>query len=112
MYLSRLFILSLALASVARAEPALVVTESTVGQRVRAQNPDLAAARLCIAEALGRRNQAGKLSNPVLEGGLEHNSRFREGRLEVGFAQKFPVTDRLHLKKKSPRRGCTRRSGR
>jgi len=81
------------------AEPALVITLSGVPERVRAQNPDLAAARLRINEALGRMKQAGRLTNPELETSLEHNPRFREGKLEVGFSQRFPVTDRLHLEK-------------
>jgi cobalt-zinc-cadmium efflux system outer membrane protein len=81
------------------AEPALVITLAGVPERVRAQNPDLAAARLRIDEALGRMKQAGRLSNPEIETSLEHNPRFREGRLEVGFSQRFPVTDRLRLEK-------------
>jgi cobalt-zinc-cadmium efflux system outer membrane protein len=81
------------------AEPSLVITLAAVPERVRAQNPDLAAARLRIDEALGRMKQAGRLSNPELETSFEHNSRFREGRLEVGFSQRFPVTDRLRLEK-------------
>lgn len=81
------------------AEPALVITLTGVPERVRAQNPDLAAARLRIDEALGRMKQTGRLSNPELETSFEQNARFREGKLEVGFSQRFPVTDRLHLEK-------------
>jgi len=82
-----------------RAEPALVVTLSSVADRVRSQNPDLAAARLRIDEAVGRMKQSGRLTNPTLDTSFEHNSRFREGRLEVGFTQRFPVTNRLSLEK-------------
>ena len=82
-----------------RAAPAAVVTLTSVGGRIRAQNPDLAAARLRIQEALGRVNQAGRLTNPELETSLEHNPRFREGKLEIGFSQRFPVTGRLQLEK-------------
>jgi cobalt-zinc-cadmium efflux system outer membrane protein len=82
-----------------RAEPSLVITLSGVPARVRAQNPDLAAARLRINEALGRMKQAGRLSNPELETSFEHNPRFREGRFEVGISQRFPVTERLRLEK-------------
>ena len=92
----------LALASMAHplcAEPAVVVSLASVGNRIRAQNPDLAAARLRIQEALGRMNQAGRLTNPELETSLEHNPRFREGKLEIGFSQRFPVTGRLQLEK-------------
>jgi cobalt-zinc-cadmium efflux system outer membrane protein len=81
------------------AEPSVVVTLGSIGDRIRAQNPDLAAARLRIQEAVGRMNQSGRLSNPEIEAGLEHNSRFREGKLEIGFSQRFPVTGRLQLEK-------------
>ncbi len=81
------------------AEPAAVVSLASVGGRIRAQNPDLAAARLRIQEALGRINQAGRLTNPELETSLEHNPRFREGKFEIGFSQRFPVTGRLRLEK-------------
>lgn len=81
------------------AESTVVVTLGSVGDRIRTQNPDLAAARLCIQEAVGRMNQSGRLSNPNMETSFEHNSAFREGRFEVGFSQRFPVTDRLRLEK-------------
>lgn len=81
------------------AEPAVVVTLGGVGDRIRSQNPDLAAARLRIQEALGRMNQSGRLENPSLESAVEHNPRFNEGRIEVGISQKFPVTNRLRLEK-------------
>ena len=81
------------------AEPGTVVTLSSVGDRVRSQNPDLAAARLSIKEAIGRMNQSGRLENPMLETGLEHNTRFSEGLFELGVSQKFPVTNRLKLEK-------------
>lgn len=81
------------------AEPTVVITLGSIGDRVRAQNPDLAAARLRIQEALGVMNQSGRLSNPELETAFESNSRFREGRLEVGLSQRFPVTHRLQLEK-------------
>ena len=81
------------------AEPAVVVSLASIGDRIRAQNPDLAAARLRIQEALGRMNQSGRLANPEIETGLEHNSRFREGKFQVGVSQRFPITDRLRLEK-------------
>lgn len=82
-----------------QAEPTVVVSLASIGGRIRAQNPDLAAARLRIQEALGRMNQSGRLANPEIETGLEHNSRFREGKFEVGVSQRFPITDRLRLEK-------------
>ncbi|MCB1130841.1 MAG: TolC family protein [Verrucomicrobiae bacterium] len=81
------------------AEPSVVVTLDSIGGRIRAQNPDLAAARLRIQEAVGRMNQSGRLSNPDLDTSFENNSRFREGRFEVGLSQRFPVTNRLRLEK-------------
>ncbi|MEY3895229.1 MAG: hypothetical protein RLZZ214_748, partial [Verrucomicrobiota bacterium] len=92
----------LALASMVyplRAEPAVVVSLASVGSRIRAQNPELAAARLRIQEAVGRMNQSGRLANPELESGVEHNPNFREGKFEIGFTQRFPVTGRLKLEK-------------
>ncbi|MGL5020239.1 MAG: hypothetical protein ACRDBP_19035, partial [Luteolibacter sp.] len=82
-----------------RAEPSVVVSLASIGHRIRAQNPDLAAARLRIQEALGRANHAGRLANPELETGVEHNPNFREGRFEIGFIQRFPITGRLRLEK-------------
>ncbi len=81
------------------AEPAVIISLANVSDRIRAQNPDLAAARLRIKEALGRVNQAGRLANPELEVGFQHNQNFREGGAEVGLAQKFPTTNRLLLEK-------------
>ena len=92
----------LALASMVlplRAEPTVIVSLASIGDRIRAQNPDLAAARLRIQEALGRMNQAGRLANPELESGFDHNPRFREGKFEIGLSQRFPVTGRLQLEK-------------
>ena len=98
----KIFTLLLALVAAApllHAAPAVVVTLGGVGDRVRAQNPDLAAARLRIQEALGRMNQSGRLANPEFETIVEHNPRFNEGKIEVGISQKFPITNRLQLEK-------------
>jgi outer membrane protein, heavy metal efflux system len=92
-------ILTFALAASLHAAPSVVVSLTSVGDRVRAQNPDLAAARLRIREALGRMNQAGRLENPELETSLQHNPSFRERGVEIGFSQRFPVTERLRLEK-------------
>jgi cobalt-zinc-cadmium efflux system outer membrane protein len=81
------------------AEPALVITLAGVTERLRAQNPDLAAARLRIDEAVGRMKQAGRPHNPELETAIEQNSDFREGIIEIGVSQRFPVADRLRLEK-------------
>lgn len=81
------------------AEPAELITLESVAGRVRADHPELVAARYAIAEAAGLAKQAGRLANPQLGVEFEHNSGFREGRVEVGLSQRFPVTRRLGLEK-------------
>ncbi|MFT4176759.1 MAG: TolC family protein [Luteolibacter sp.] len=81
------------------AAPSVVITLNRVADRVRAENPDLAAARLRIDEAAGRHRQSGRLANPELETSFEHDRRFREGKIEIGISQRFPVTRRLALEK-------------
>jgi cobalt-zinc-cadmium efflux system outer membrane protein len=81
------------------AQSSVVVTLHSVADRIRSQNPDLAAARLRIREAVARENQAGRLPNPSLETSFAHNPSFRERSFEIGFSQRFPVTDRLRLEK-------------
>lgn len=93
------FTLLLLTAPPLHAESSVVVTLSSVADRIRSQNPDLAAARLRIREAVGRANQSGRLPNPELETSFEHNAASREGRFELGFSQRFPVTARLRLEK-------------
>lgn len=77
----------------------LVVSLRSIEDRVKKQNPDLAAARYRIAEAYGRLRQAGRRSNPELEIGVSHDRSFRERGFSIGVAQKFPVTNRLVLEK-------------
>lgn len=81
------------------ADPYVVLTLEGVTERVRAQNPDLAAARRRIDEAVGRIKQAGRMKNPELQTSLENNANFREGKVEIGLSQQFPMTDRLSLEK-------------
>ncbi len=81
------------------ASSGLIVTFDNIPNRVRRDNPDLAAARLRVREALGRMKQSGRRSNPELEGGLEGNHHFNEGKIEIGISQRFPVTNRLQLAK-------------
>ena len=89
----------LGLASLEAANSGLIVTFKNIPNRIRRDNPDLAAARLRIKEALGRMAQAGRLSNPEFEAGFEANHEFREGKAEFGLSQRFPVTNRLRLEK-------------
>lgn len=77
----------------------LVVSLRSIEDRIKKQNPDLAAARYRIAEAYGRLHQSGRRSNPDLEIGFSHDRSFRERGLSIGIAQKFPVTNRLILEK-------------
>ncbi len=97
--LLKLTIFTIVCASALKAAPAVVVTLTSIPERIRAQNPDLAAARLRIAEALGRSHQAGRLDQPPLETTFQHTSGFREGAIEIGISQKFPVTSRLRQEK-------------
>ncbi|YCM44645.1 TolC family protein [Verrucomicrobiaceae bacterium 227] len=85
------------LLSAAKAAP--IITYQSLPDRVRKQNPDLAAARFRIDEAIGRMNQAGRLSNPELSIDASHDTRFKERSLTIGFSQKFPITHRLQLEK-------------
>jgi len=81
------------------AQSSLVVTLASIRDRVHAQNPELAAARLHIAEARGRANQSGRLANPELESSIQQNPHFNEGNFTVEISQKFPLTQRLQLEK-------------
>lgn len=77
---------------------AAFTVEGTVGH-VRRHNPDLAAARMAIAEARGRRRQAGRLANPELETAIYPNVVGREGFLTFELNQRLPLTGRLRLEK-------------
>jgi len=81
------------------ATPAPIITYQTLPDRIRKSNPDLAAARYLINEAVGRMHQSGRLANPELSVGMAHDSRFQERSLTIGFSQKFPMTNRLRLEK-------------
>lgn len=81
------------------AEPAEILTYESIPSRIHNSNPELAAARHRIGEALGRLKQSGRLSNPTIEVGISHNVSNAEGGLEIGISQKFPLTNRLALEK-------------
>ena len=81
------------------ATPGLIVTFDNIPNRVRNDNPDLAAARYRVNEAMGRMTQSGRLSNPEIELGFERVPEPREAKMEIGLAQRFPVTNRLRLEK-------------
>jgi len=104
--MNRLFLLSITVVTLTISTPVpaqgassgLIVTFDNIPQRVRRDNPDLAAARLRIQEAIGRMQQAGNRSNPLLGGGFARNGT-REGSVEISLSQRFPVTNRLQLEK-------------
>lgn len=76
-----------------------MVSLSSIPDRIKKQNPDLAAARLRIAEAVGRLNQSGLPSNPELGIDAAHSKDSRERSLNISIARKFPLTNRLALEK-------------
>jgi len=81
------------------AEPSEILSYESISSRVRSGNPELAAARFRIDEAVGLISQTGRLSNPTFETGIDHNIKSAEGGIEIGFSQKFPLTNRLALEK-------------
>jgi cobalt-zinc-cadmium efflux system outer membrane protein len=101
MFFHRLFLLLPVALAASRlyAQEGVIITLPTTAARVRSDNPDLAAARLRINEALGRMTQSGRLANPTLETAIEHDPRYRQRKFEIGFSQRFPITDRLRLEK-------------
>lgn len=101
-FLVKLILVFLALLVSSRADTnlsGLIVGLDTIPPRIREHNPSLAAARWRIAEAEARLRGSGLRDNPELESGFEHNSTLREGRIEVGLSQRFPVTNRLAIER-------------
>ena len=82
-----------------RAQESLIISLDSIEDRIQKQNPDLAAARKRIAEAKGRLDQSGRLSNPVFGVEASQDPSFDERALSVSIAQKFPITNRLALAK-------------
>ncbi len=81
------------------AQPVPIITLSHIPDLVRQQNPELAAARLKINEAIGRMHHAGRLENPELQVNPRYNATSTERGLEFAISQKFPITNRLTLEK-------------
>ena len=92
------FLIVLPLADVA-AERGVSITLDGVGDRVRRNNPQLAAARLRIEEAHGRLDHAGRLTNPDLDFGFAQIVRTPEHGFRLEFMQRFPLTGRLALER-------------
>ena len=95
---SMMTLLTLSTASL-HAQESLIISLDSIEDRIQKQNPDLAAARKRIAEAKGRLDQSGRLSNPVFGVEASQDPSFEERALRVSIAQKFPVTNRLALAK-------------
>jgi cobalt-zinc-cadmium efflux system outer membrane protein len=81
------------------AAPSEIISFESISPRVRKYNPELAAARFRIDEALGLAKQSGRLSNPSLDTGISINPRTHEGSVEIGLTRKFPLTHRLGIEK-------------
>jgi len=81
------------------AEPSEILSFESISSRVLSHNPELAAARFRIDEAVGIAKQSGRPSNPTLDTGLSHNTRSSEAIAEIGITQKFPLTNRLNIEK-------------
>lgn len=81
------------------AAPSEILSFESISSRVRSKNPELAAARFRIDEAVGLAKQSGRLTNPTLDTGISHNTRSAEGNVEIGLTQKFPLTHRLKIEK-------------
>lgn len=81
------------------ATPSEIVSFESIPSRVQTHNPELAAARFRIDEAVGVAKQSGRLHNPSLETGISRQTRNNEGSVEIGLTQKFPITQRLKIEK-------------
>ncbi|MDB4758790.1 TolC family protein [Akkermansiaceae bacterium] len=83
----------------AQAESALYISYRTIPFRIEKDNLELRAARVRIAEAQGRHNQSGRLTNPVVGAEVSAGRGFRERGMTVSLTQAFPLTKRLSLEK-------------
>jgi cobalt-zinc-cadmium efflux system outer membrane protein len=99
MYRFYFLLFTISTLSICRSEPALVLSQASLGERIRAQNPDLKAARWKIQEAIGQMNQAGRLARPRLEVQGASAADLRDRNFNVGLTASFPVTNRLRWEK-------------
>lgn len=79
---------------------AVTLDDTSIATRVKSHHPQLKAARLVIAEARGRQQGAGRLSNPAFETSFQNESRASPRTTVISLDQAFPVTRRLSLEKK------------
>ena len=83
-------------------KPHLSINKEQTVHLALQKNKDLAAARLTIERAKARHTQAGKWENPELKLGYSSDLAFNnegESAFEIGFEQRFPITNRLRLLK-------------
>ncbi len=90
--------LSAVLAAAVSLNAATFTPDSAI-RHALAENRDLAAARLLVAEAEARLEQSGRLGNPELETEVRPNVNGHEGALSLGVTQRFPLTARLRLER-------------
>ena len=79
--------------------PALTLSLSDIGPRVRAAHPSLKAARMAVEEARGRQLGAGRLANPSVGMDSRNETYLSPGQVMVSLDQSFPLTRRLRLEK-------------
>lgn len=79
--------------------PALTLSLSDIGPRVRAAHPSLKAARMAVEEARGRQLGAGRLSNPTVGVDSRNETYLSPGEVMMSLDQSFPITRRLRLEK-------------
>jgi len=82
---------SLFLAAVSSA-PALTLSLSEIGPRVRAAHPSLKAARMAVEEARGRQLGAGRLANPSVGLDTRNETYLSPAQVVILLDQSFPIT--------------------
>ena len=105
-HLSCLIVITLGITPLAHGQsqnsPALSFTKAEAVAFALRNNTSLIAARTTIEQAQARHRQSGRRSNPELMVGYTTDQTFsNEGEytFEIGFEQRFPVTNRLRLLK-------------
>lgn len=105
-HLSCLIVITLGITPLAHGQstnsPALSFTKAEAVAFALRNNKSLIAARTTIEQAQARHRQSGRRSNPELMVGYTTDQTFsNEGEytFEIGFEQRFPVTNRLRLLK-------------
>jgi cobalt-zinc-cadmium efflux system outer membrane protein len=98
-FLSFLVTLATASTSLPITGAEVVLTLPSAGTYAVRHNPELAVARVRIAEAKGQLLQAGRLANPELGLEFRRDTDTPQRSAAISIDQKFPVTARLRLEK-------------